>query len=322
MVARQTVRLASRGSTLALWQAHHVRDRLMTMHPGLEVGIEVLRTTGDNITDVPLAMIGDKGLFTKEVDDAVLDGRADCAVHSFKDVPTRLPDGLALAAVMQREDPRDAFLAAPGRATSIEELPAGARIGTSSLRRRALLLAARPDLVVDDLRGNLDTRLQKLLDGRYDGIILALAGLRRFGREDAVGSLLGPPHWLPATGQGALAIVARADDAVTLDLLRPLDHTATHSATMAERAFLGRLEGGCQIPIGALGEVDGDTLRLRGLVASLDGVTVVRGEVTGRSMDAADLGRTLAEQLIGDGADEVLRAVRAAPAHVPRPPAP
>lgn len=322
MVAVPSLRLASRGSTLALWQAHHVRDLLTKLHAGLDVGIEVLRTTGDNITDVPLAMIGEKGLFTKEVDDAVLDGRADCAVHSFKDVPTRLPDGLVLGAVMQREDPRDAFLPAPGRAPSIEELPAGARIGTSSLRRRALLLAARPDLVVHDLRGNLDTRLQKLLGPHYDGIILALAGLRRFGREDAVGSLLGPPHWLPATGQGALAILARAGDGATLDLLRPLDHADTRAATTAERTFLGRLEGGCQIPIGALGHVDGSALRLRGLVASLDGVTVVRGEVTGRTADAAGLGRALAEQLIADGAGEVLRAVRAAAHQVPGPAAP
>jgi hydroxymethylbilane synthase len=317
------IRLASRGSTLALWQAHHVQDRLQALHEDVTVDIEVLHTTGDRITDVPLAMIGDKGLFTKEVDGAVLDGRTDFAVHSFKDVPTRLPDGLTLAAVMHREDPRDAFLPAPGRAGSLEALPVGARVGTSSLRRRSLLLGARPDIRVEDLRGNLDTRLQKLHDGEYDAIILALAGLRRFGREDVVGEALGPPHWLPAAGQGALALVARADDERALALLRPLDHAATRAATTAERAFLSRLEGGCQIPIGALGDIDGDRLRLRGLVGSLDGATIIRGEADGLAAAAVELGHALARRLIDDGADEVLRAVRAAPpSHVPPPAAP
>lgn len=322
---RRALRLASRGSTLALWQANHVRDLLTAAHADLDVSVEVVRTTGDRITDVPLAMIGDKGLFTKEVDDAVLDGRADCAVHSFKDVPTRLPDGLALAAVLEREDPRDAFIPAPGQSLDIGNLPANARIGTSSLRRRALLLAARPDLVVEDLRGNLDTRLDRVAQGDYDGIILALAGLRRFGREEAVGSLLEPPHWLPATGQGALAIVARADDPHTLDSLRALDHPSSRAATAAERAFLGRLEGGCQVPIGALAEVDRGRMALRGLVASLDGTTVIRGEETGALGDvqaAVRIGRTLAERLIAEGADEVLRDVRAAAGPLPRPAAP
>jgi hydroxymethylbilane synthase len=319
------LRLASRGSTLALWQAHHVQHLLRALHPDVTVDIEVLHTTGDVITDVPLAMIGDKGLFTKEVDAAVIDGRAHCAVHSFKDVPTKLADGLVLAAVMEREDPRDAFLPAPGRTARLHELPAGARIGTSSLRRRAILLETRPDLVVDDLRGNLDTRLRKLEEGRYDGIILALAGLRRFGREDAVGEPLGPPLWLPAAGQGALAIVARADDDDTLDRLRPLDHGPTRAATTAERTFLARLEGGCQIPIGALGTLveQGDAatagdLRLRGLVASLDGTTVVRGERAGAAAAAVEIGEALAEELLRHGADAVLRAVRAiSPRDVP-----
>jgi hydroxymethylbilane synthase len=304
------LRLASRGSTLALWQAHHVQALLRSMHDGLEVEIEVLHTTGDIITDVPLAMIGDKGLFTKEVDAAVLDGRTHAAVHSFKDVPTRLPDGLALAAVMEREDPRDAFLPGPGRPHSIAELPAGARIGTSSLRRRAILLNARPDLVIDDLRGNLNTRFRKLEEGSYDGIILALAGVRRFGREEEIGEVLDPPHWLPAAGQGALAIVARADDEQTLARLRPLNDDATRAATTAERTFLARLEGGCQIPIGALATTRGDTLTLRGLVASLDGTTVVRGAAEGAAADAAAVGEDLAQQLIGQGADAVLREVR------------
>lgn len=317
------IHIASRGSTLALWQAHHVQARLRALRPDADVGIEVIHTTGDRITDVPLAMIGDKGLFTKEVDNALLDGRAHVAVHSFKDVPTRIPDGLALAAVLEREDPRDAFLPAPDAPRTLAELPAGANVGTSSLRRRALLLAARPDIVIQDLRGNLDTRLQKLQEGRYDAIILALAGLRRFGRESAAGEALGPPHWLPAAGQGALALVARADDTATLELLARLDHATTRAATAAERAFLAALEGGCQIPIGALGTVDGARLHLRGLVAATDGRRVVRGEMEGDSNDAASLGRSLAQQLIEQGADDVLREVRgAAGAAVPRPQAP
>jgi hydroxymethylbilane synthase len=312
------LRLASRGSTLALWQAQHVQARLQSLHQGLEVEIEVLHTTGDIITDVPLAMIGDKGLFTKEVDGAVMDGRAHFAVHSFKDVPTKLPDGLTLAAVLEREDPRDAFLPAPGRTSRLDELPAGARIGTSSLRRRSILLNARPDIVVEDLRGNLNTRFRKLEEGRYDGIILALAGVRRFGREDDVGEVLDLPHWLPAAGQGALAIVAREDDEETLERIRPLDDATTRAATAAERAFLARLEGGCQIPIGALATVDGDTLHLRGLVAALDGTTVVRGERSGDVSAAVEIGQQLAAELMADGADEVLRAVRGvAPGDVP-----
>lgn len=317
-----TLRIASRGSTLALWQARHVQSRVRALHEQIAVAIEVLHTTGDRITDVPLAMIGDRGLFTKEVDNAVLDDRADFAVHSFKDVPTQLSDGLTLAAVLPREDPRDAFLPGPGRTGSLRDLPAGARVGTSSLRRRSLLLAARPDLVVEDLRGNLDTRLQKLEDNLYDGIILALAGLRRFGREDAAGELLEPPQWLPAAGQGALALVARSDDEQTLARLRPLDDAPTRAATEAERAFLAELEGGCQIPIGALATVDERRLTLHGLVASLDGSTIIRGQTTGPVADARNVGRMLAGELIGRGARDVLQAIRAANEPTPRPPAP
>ena len=309
------IRLASRGSTLALWQAHHVQHLLRTLHPEITTDIEVLHTTGDRITDVPLSMIGDKGLFTKEVDAAVLDGRAHCAVHSFKDVPTRLPDGLTLAAVLQREDPRDAYLPAPGRPRTLIELPRGARIGTSSLRRRSLLLATRDDFIVEDLRGNLDTRFRRLHDGDYDAIILAFAGVRRFGREGDVGELLDPPDWLPAAAQGALALVARADDDVTLAQLLPLDHAVTRAATTAERAFLSQLEGGCQIPIGALGTVQDERMKLRGLVASLDGKTVVRGDIEGAVADAGAVGHALAQQLIAHGAGDVLKAVRDAAAH-------
>lgn len=317
-----TLRLASRGSTLALWQARHVESLMRALHPELDVVIDVLHTTGDRITDVPLAMIGDRGLFTKEVDNAVLDGRAHVAVHSYKDVPTQIPPGLVLGAVLEREDPRDVFLPAPGRTSALRDLPAGARVGTSSLRRRALLLANRSDIVVEDLRGNLDTRLQKLSEGHFDGIILALAGLRRFGREDLAGELLDAPHWLPAAGQGALAIVARADDEQTLARMRPLDHAATRATTDAERSFLARLEGGCQIPIGALGGIQGSTLTLHGLVASLDGTTIVRGEVSADFGDARGAGELLAADLSARGATDVLRAIRDANETAPQPPAP
>lgn len=312
-----TLRLATRGSTLALWQAHHVQEQLRGQHPDMSVELLVLHTTGDRITDVPLAMIGDRGLFTKEVDGAVLDGRAHFAVHSYKDVPTVLPDGLTLAAVLEREDPRDAFLPAPGRPATLRDLPPGARVGTSSLRRRALLLASRPDLVVEDMRGNLDTRLRKLEAADCDAIILALAGVRRFGREDRVGEVLEPPFWLPAAGQGALALVTRADDHDTVERLRSLDHLATRAATGAERTFLRRLEGGCQIPIGALARTVGEALTIQGLVASLDGTTIIRGDVTGLVRDAARAGDDLATSLLERGAGAVLDSIRSDTPRVP-----
>lgn len=317
------LRLGSRGSTLALWQAHHVQRVLQSLQHDTGVDIAVLHTTGDRIADVPLARIGEKGLFTKEVDAAVLDGRVHCAVHSFKDVPTQVHDGIALAAILEREDPRDAFLPGPGGPPRLRDLPRGARVGTSSLRRRALLLHLRPDLVVTDLRGNLDTRLEKLHGGQYDGIIVALAGVRRLGREDAVGETLDPPNWLPAAGQGALALVCRADDDTTRARLRPLDHAPTRAATVAERAFLALLEGGCQIPIGALGTVHDGELTLHGLVASLEGTAVVRGSASGPITAAAAVGERLAAQLLERGADAILRDIRAAArVSIPAPAAP
>src|SRR5690606_25819790 len=226
---------------------------------------------GDRITDVPLAQIGDTGLFTKEVDRAVLDGRADFAVHSLKDVPTRPPEGLMLVAVPAREDPRDALIVAPGRPRTLSELPGGARVGTSSLRRRALLCDERPDLHVADLRGNLDSRLARVQDGQYDAILLAFAGLRRMGWEAEVAQLMEPPRWLPAPGQGALGIICRADDADLRTWLAPLDHPPTRAAVTAERMLLRTLEGGCQIPIGALATVHGEELHLHAFVATLSG---------------------------------------------------
>lgn len=304
------IRLGSRGSALARWQAEDVRTRLERAHRGLRVEVCVLRTTGDRVADVPLARIGDRGLFTKEIDAAVLAGEVHAAVHSLKDLPTEPAEGLAVAAVLEREDPRDALLPAPGRPAVLADYAPGARIGTSSLRRRAQLLHAFPNLTVDDLRGNLDTRLARLEEGRYDAAILALAGVRRLGREDAIGQVLDLPDWLPAAGQGALAITTRADDANVNPLVATLDDPAVRAATTAEREFLRALEGGCQIPIGALASPEGETLRLRGFVASLDGRRLLRGELVAAKRDGAMLGRRLAQELLDRGAGIILRDVR------------
>lgn len=304
------LKIASRGSALALWQAQHVKTRLEAEHPGLRVQIDVQHTTGDRVTDVPLAHIGDKGLFTKEVDRAVLDGSADLAVHSLKDVPTVLEAGLDLGAITRREDPRDAVVFRPGSVSSLDDLPRGARVGTSSLRRRAQLLARRPDLLVEDLRGNLDTRLQRIADGDFDAAILALAGIRRLGREEMVGQVLDAPDWLSAVGQGALGIAIRADADATRALVGVLEDVGTRTAVTAERAFLNELEGGCQVPIGAVAWTQHETLTLHGLVAALDGHDVVRGELAGGSEDAESMGRLLARRLADEGARAILDVIR------------
>lgn len=314
------IRIGSRGSALALWQSRHVRDRLREAQPGLDIDIEIIQTTGDKILDVPLAKIGDKGLFTKELDRALLDRRVDFAVHSLKDVPTRIEPGLALAAVSQRVDPSDALIVAPGMPQTFDALPAGARVGTSSLRRRAQLLSLRQDLTVLDLRGNVDTRLAQVAAGKYDAIILALAGITRLGFADRASDILGGERWLPAVGQGALGIICRADDARTRGILAVLDDAATHRATAAERAFLRELEGGCQVPIAALGTAEGSNVRLRGLVASLDGDQVLRGEQADLDPEAA--GRALAHDLLERGAGRILADVRSAMQQAPPPAAP
>lgn len=308
-----TLRLGTRGSRLALFQAEFVKSRLEELHPGLHVEIRILQTTGDRITDVPLAKIGDKGLFTKELDRAILAGEVDAAVHSLKDMPTVLVDGLTLAVVLDREDPRDVLIPAPGRPRTLAELPAGSRIGTSSLRRRAQLRHLRPDLVVDDLRGNLDTRFARLREGRFDAAILARAGVVRLGHEDLIGEVLDAPAWLPAAGQGALGIAAGSDDARTAELLRPLEDPVARSTTTAERAFLRALEGGCQIPIGASANLVAGELQLHGLVAAFDGDPLLRGEVKGDPADAKELGRKLADDLLARGAGDILRQIRSLP---------
>jgi hydroxymethylbilane synthase len=320
VVSGPALRIASRGSELALWQSRAVQAALRAADPALSVEIDVVRTTGDRIQDVPLARIGDKGLFTKELDAALLHGAADLAVHSLKDVPTRLPEGLVLAAVTEREDPRDVLILPPGGAGDVWTLPPGARVGTSSLRRRAQLQALRPELEILDLRGNLNTRLAKLDRGDYDAIVLAAAGVLRLGWADRIAAYLDAPQWLPAVGQGALAVVARADRADVFDRLRPLHDAASAACTTAERALLRALEGGCQVPIGALATVEGDRLVLHGLVAELDGSRILRVEEAGTMDDAAAVGARAAQALLAQGAAQVLARIRAA--FAPEPAAP
>src|SRR5450755_4177673 len=289
--------IASRGSQLALWQARWVAAQLTSA--GHECRLEIIKTTGDKITDVPLAKVGTKGLFTKEIEEALLDGRADLAVHSLKDLPTELPAGLVLAAVPEREDPRDAVV---GR--KLADLPLGARVGTSSLRRAAQLRRLRSDLQVESVRGNLDTRLRKLDEGQYDAILLAAAGLNRLGWGARIAEILEPERMCPAVGQGALAIETRTSGA-GLDACAALDHPATHAAVMAERGVLGALGGGCQVPIGAYATVADGRLRLLAVVISPDGAELVRAEAEGAVAEAAELGRKLGAELLDRGARRI-----------------
>ena len=290
--------IASRGSQLALWQAHWVEAQLQAA--GHECRIEIIKTTGDKITDVPLAKVGTKGLFTKEIEEALLDGRAQLAVHSLKDLPTELPEGLVLGAVPEREDPRDAVIG-----KTLAELPLGAKVGTSSLRRSAQLKKLRPDLVVESIRGNLDTRLRKLDEGQYDAILLAAAGMKRLGWGARIAEILPPELMCPAVGQGALAIETRAG----FVLPEVLDHAETHTAVLAERGLLGALGGGCQVPIGAHATVAGGRVKLLGLVAAPDGSEIVRAEAEGAPGEAAEIGKRLGSELLARGARRILDGV-------------
>ncbi len=294
--------IATRGSPLALWQANHVKARLAALDPERPVRLLVLKTTGDRIPDRPLFELGGKGLFVKEIEEALLDGRADLAVHSMKDLPGRLPPGLTIAAVPEREDPRDAFCSVAY--ARLADLPLGARVGTTSLRRRAQLLARFPHLVVEPLRGNVDTRVRRLTEGRYAGIILACSGLKRLGLEAHIREVLAPDICLPAVGQGALAIEARAGSRGEA-AVRPLDHPASRLTTAAERAFLGMLEGDCKTPIAGHAVLEGDRLRMTGLLATSDGRLVVRREATGPAAEPEALGRAVAAALLEAGADIV-----------------
>jgi hydroxymethylbilane synthase len=295
--------IASRGSQLALWQARWVSARLTAL--GHECRIEIIKTTGDKITDVPLAKVGTKGLFTKEIEEALLDGRADLAVHSLKDLPTELPEGLVLAAVPEREDARDAVVG-----KRLADLPAGAKVGTSSLRRSAQLRKLRPDLVIESVRGNLDTRLRKLDEGQYDAILLAAAGLKRLGWGDRIAEILPAETMCSAVGQGALAIETRASGA-GFEVVQAMDHADTHAAVLAERGVLSALGGGCQVPIGAHATVEGERLDLLGVVASPGGDEVIRGAASGAASQAESLGRALGNELLERGARRILDAVYA-----------
>ncbi|WP_127019465.1 hydroxymethylbilane synthase [Rheinheimera mangrovi] len=301
------VRIATRKSALALWQANFVKAELEASHPGLQVELVPMSTQGDKILDTPLAKIGGKGLFVKELETAMLEGRADIAVHSMKDVPVDFPEGLMLHTICKREDPRDAFVS--NTYQQLADLPQGAVVGTSSLRRQCQIKAMRPDLQIKDLRGNVNTRLAKLDAGEFDAIILASAGLIRLGFEARIASFLDVGTSLPANGQGAVGIECRSDDLVVQQLLAPLEHKETRICVLAERAMNRKLQGGCQVPIGAFAILQQNELWLRGLVGQLDGSEILRSEIKGEATQAEQLGTQLAEQLLALGADRILDAV-------------
>ncbi|KAA8996438.1 hydroxymethylbilane synthase [Affinibrenneria salicis] len=301
------LKIATRQSPLALWQAQYVQQQLERCHPGLRVELVPMVTRGDVILDTPLAKIGGKGLFVKELELALLDGRADIAVHSMKDVPVAFPPELGLVTICERDDPRDAFVS--NRYAGLDALPAGACVGTSSLRRQCQLRRRRPDLIVRDLRGNVGTRLARLDGGEYDAIILAVAGLKRLGLGERIRRPLSVEESLPAVGQGAVGIECRLQDARTRALLAPLNHRATALRVSAERAMNTRLEGGCQVPIGSYAELQGNQLWLRALVGAPDGSLMVQGERRGPAGEAERIGIELADELLARGAREILHAV-------------
>ncbi|UCE89291.1 MAG: hydroxymethylbilane synthase [Pseudomonadota bacterium] len=308
-MSANTLRIATRKSMLALWQAEYVSDLLRQAHPGLEVELLKMTTKGDKILDTPLAKVGGKGLFVKELEQGLLDGSADIAVHSMKDVPAELPDGLHLPTMCPREDPRDAFVS--DRFETLGALPQGARVGTSSLRRQCQLRARRPDLDIVDLRGNVNTRLAKLDAGDFDAILLAAAGLKRLGMGERITETLAPEVSLPAVGQGAVGIECRCNDERTNTLLATLNDRVTQTRVSAERAMNHRLEGGCQVPIAGYAELEHGVLLLRGLVGSPDGAEMVRGDIAGSPEEAEHLGEVLAEDLLARGAGRILEAVYA-----------
>jgi hydroxymethylbilane synthase len=304
---RTQLRIGTRASLLAVTQSTWVKTQIEQAHPGTQVELVKITTKGDRILDVPLAKVGGKGLFVKEIEDALLAGEVDLAVHSMKDVPTELPEGLHIGIIPVRETPRDAFLSV--RYASIAALPTGATVGTSSLRRKSQLMALRPDLTIVDLRGNIDTRLRKLDEGIFDAIILAGAGLHRLNKAERITTLLEPDQMLPAISQGALGIELRRDDAELLAGLQFLHHPATATAVAAERAFLLRLEGGCQVPIGAHASLADDRITLSGLIAAVDGSLLLKEQIDGPAQDAAALGTILAETLLAKGGKAILDAV-------------
>jgi len=304
---KQTLRIGTRGSKLALAQANWVKAQIEGRHPQMAVELVIIKTTGDKIQDVPLAQVGGKGLFTKEIEEAMLAGEVDLGVHSMKDVPTEVPPGLTIGVISAREDVRDAFISQSYR--SLFEIPAGGKIGTSSLRRKAQVLHLRPDLEVANLRGNVDTRLKKLETEGFAAIILAAAGLKRLGLEHVITAYLEPDQMLPAIGQGALGIEFRENDARTREALAFLDDPVVHDALTAERAFLERLQGGCQVPVAAHGRVKDGWLVLEGLIADVEGKTLLKDRVAGPPGEGEALGRKLAEMLLARGGVKILSEV-------------
>lgn len=302
----KTLKIATRKSPLALWQAEHVKAQLLALHPSLQVELVTFVTQGDKILDVPLAKIGGKGLFVKELETALLNGDADIAVHSTKDLPMQLPVGLQVPVFMKREDPSDAFVS--NHYTRFDELPHGAKVGTSSLRRQTQLLAQRPDLNIVSLRGNVGTRLAKLDEGNYDAIILASSGLKRLGLNQRIASTLADTVCLPAVGQGALGIETRENDATTQALISPLNCLTTAACVQAERAMNRRLNGGCQVPIAGHAVLKAEKLWLRGRVLNEDGSTMLQADIVGSPEQAEALGDLVAQDLLSQGADSILAA--------------
>jgi hydroxymethylbilane synthase len=310
-MALEVLRIATRRSPLALWQAEFVRDALMARNPGLQVELLGIATKGDKILDTPLAKIGGKALFVKELETAILDGEADIAVHSMKDVPMEFPPGLFLPVICEREDPRDAFVS--NKFLDLMSLPHGARVGTSSLRRQCQLRSVRPDLQIGDLRGNVGTRLGKLDSGEFDAIVLAAAGLIRLKLHTRIAQFLSTEISLPAGGQGAVGIECREGDDQVIGLLQALHHEDSADRVIAERALNHRLQGGCQVPIACFAELGADQLHLRGLVGEVSGETILRTQISGSRRDAQALGTAAAEDLLAQGADKILAALYAQP---------
>jgi hydroxymethylbilane synthase len=308
----QHIRIGTRGSDLALWQTNWVKEELLKKFPELQVDITIIKTTGDKILDSPLSNIGDKGLFIKEIEQALLNGEIDLAVHSLKDVPTLIPNGLTIGAITRREDVRDVFIAHPKKPyKKFRDIPQGGTIATGSLRRKSQVLRMRPDVQIVDVRGNLNTRFRKLEESSWDGMILARAGVVRLGWESRITEVLPTVEILPAVGQGALAIEIRAGDKRLGKLCASLHHDPTSKAALCERALLRRLEGGCQIPVGAYARTEDGQFMMEGLVGSADGRYAVRGTIRGSADDAETLGRDLAETLLEGGAREILVSIRA-----------
>lgn len=306
-MTKNTIRIATRKSALALWQAEYVKAQLEHFHPQLTVILVPMTTKGDIILDTPLAKVGGKGLFVKELEVAILEDRADIAVHSMKDVPVDFPEGLGLEIICPREDPRDAFVSNTYK--DLADLPQGAVVGTSSLRRQCQLKAMRPDLVIKDLRGNVNTRLRKLDDGEYDAIILAAAGLLRLAMRERISDFIEPEVMLPANGQGAVGIECRLDDAFTKALLSPLEDTNTRLRVLAERAMNRALQGGCQVPIGSYAVIEDQQLYLRGIVGAVDGSQIIASEIRGALDQGEVIGEQLAQCLLSQGADKILQQV-------------